>query len=201
MKTSFYLRHGKRWFDFSAAAIGLVVLLLPMAAIALVILVTDGKPVLFRQQRVGRHRKLFRICKFRTMTNRPGGGSMITVAGDARVTKLGKWLRRLKLDELPQLLNVLVGEMSLVGPRPDVPGYLDRLRGNNARLLELRPGITGPATLVFRKEEEMLARTADPQRYNDEIIFPEKVRLNLAYLESQSLVSDLGWIYKTIFPR
>jgi len=198
---SFYVRHGKRWFDFSAAVIGLVLLLLPLAAVALVILIADGKPVLFRQQRVGRHGKSFRICKFRTMTNRQSFSSTITVSGDARVTALGKWLRRFKLDELPQLFNVLAGEMSLVGPRPDVPGYADRLRGDDARVLGLRPGITGPATLAFRNEEELLAGAVDPRRFNDEVVFPEKVRLNLAYLDAQSFRKDISWILKTIFPR
>ena len=197
----FYARHGKRWFDFSAAAIGLAVLLLPLAALALAILIADGTPVFFRQQRVGRHGRLFRICKFRTMTNRQTSSSTITVSGDTRVTRLGKILRRFKLDELPQLFNVLAGEMSLVGPRPDVPGYADRLRGNDARVLELRPGITGPATLAFRNEEELLARAADPKRYNDEVVFPEKVRLNLMYLDTQGFAADIGWILKTIFSR
>jgi len=196
-----YVRHGKRWFDFSAAVIGLLVLALPIFVLGLLILLVDGAPVLFRQQRVGRQGRRFCICKFRTMTNRPVSGSPITVAGDARVTRLGQWLRRLKLDELPQLINVLKGEMSLVGPRPDVPGYLDRLRGDDARLLELRPGITGLATLAFRNEEALLAQQQDPRRFNDEILFPEKVRLNLAYQQSQSLTGDLACLFKTIFNR
>jgi len=200
-RNSFYARHGKRWFDYSAAISGLLVLMLPMAVVALIILIVDGKPVLFRQQRVGQHGRIFRICKFRTMNNRLSSGATITVSGDVRVTVLGKWLRRFKIDELPQLFNVLAGEMSLVGPRPDVPGYLDCLRGEDARLLELRPGITGPATLAFRNEEQLLAEAADPKHYNDEIIFPEKVRLNLAYLYSQSLVVDLACIGKTFIGR
>jgi lipopolysaccharide/colanic/teichoic acid biosynthesis glycosyltransferase len=196
---NFYARHGKRWFDFSAAAVGLLLLILPMALIGLMIWLTDGWPVLFRQQRVGRRGRLFSICKFRTMTNRPAADSTITISGDARVTRLGKLLRRFKLDELPQLANVLKGEMSLVGPRPDVSGYLDRVRGDAERLLALRPGITGPATLAFRNEEELLAQAADPKRYNDEIIFPEKVRVNLTYLDAQSLATDLACIVNTIF--
>ena len=135
------------------------------------------------------------------MTNRSAADSTITVAGDARVTRLGKFLRRFKLDELPQLFNVLAGEMSLVGPRPDVPGYLDRLRGDAARLLELRPGITGPATLAFRNEEDLLAQAENPRKFNDEVIFPEKVRLNLLYQDSQSFAVDAGCIFKTIFSR
>jgi lipopolysaccharide/colanic/teichoic acid biosynthesis glycosyltransferase len=109
-------------------------------------------------------------------------------------------LRRLKLDELPQLFNVLKGEMSFVGPRPDVPGYADRQQGEAAQILQLRPGITGPATLAFRNEEELLAQAKDPQRFNDEVIFPEKVRLNLEYLKNMSLLGDIGCILKTILP-
>jgi len=124
----------------------------------------------------------------------------VTVAGDRRVTSFGGWLRRFKLDELPQLFNVLKGEMSFVGPRPDVPGYMDKLQGEAAALLQLRPGITGPATLAFRNEEALLAKTADPQAYNDQVIFPEKVRLNLQYLNSMSLARDLGCIIQTLRP-
>jgi lipopolysaccharide/colanic/teichoic acid biosynthesis glycosyltransferase len=127
-------------------------------------------------------------------------GSTITVAGDTRVTALGKWLRRFKLDELPQLFNVLKGEMSFVGPRPDVPGYMDRLKGEAVCLLELRPGITGPASLAFRNEDALLAQAADPVEFNDRVIFPEKVRLNLEYMKSISLVSDVGYILKTLLP-
>jgi lipopolysaccharide/colanic/teichoic acid biosynthesis glycosyltransferase len=134
------------------------------------------------------------------MTRRATPGSSITVSGDARVTGLGKWLRRLKLDELPQLLNVVKGDMSFVGPRPDVPGYVDRLQGAEARVRELRPGITGPASLAFRNEEALLARAADPVAFNDQVLFPEKVRLNLRYMENVSLVSDLGYILETILP-
>jgi lipopolysaccharide/colanic/teichoic acid biosynthesis glycosyltransferase len=134
------------------------------------------------------------------MTRRATPGSSITVSGDARVTGLGKWLRRLKLDELPQLLNVVKGDMSFVGPRPDVPGYMDRLQGAEARVRELRPGITGPASLAFRNEEALLARAADPVAFNDQVLFPEKVRLNLRYMENVSLVSDLGYILETILP-
>lgn len=195
-----YSRHGKRWLDTLVAAAGLIVFAAPMALIGAAILLTSGRPILFRQARVGRHGRLFRIAKFRTMTHRPVTGSTVTAAGDARITPLGRWLRRLKLDELPQLFNVLLGDMSFVGPRPDVPGYMDRLEGRAARLLELRPGITGPATLAFRHEEELLAGVADPERYNDEVIFPEKVRLNLAYQENLSFAEDLGCILQTVLP-
>jgi lipopolysaccharide/colanic/teichoic acid biosynthesis glycosyltransferase len=171
-----------------------------MVGVGLLIRWSDGSPVLFRQQRVGRQGTLFTIYKFRTMTNRPVAGSSITVAGDARVTAIGAWLRRFKLDELPQLWNVLKGDMSFVGPRPDVPGYLDKLQGNEARVRELRPGITGPASLAFRNEEALLAQAADPVAFNDRVLFPEKVRLNLEYLDAISLVSDIGYILKTLLP-
>ena len=196
----FYVAYGKRGVDFTLAAVGLLVLGIPMLVLGLMIGLMEGMPVLFRQKRVGRHGELFTIYKFRTMTQRATPGSSITVSGDARVTGLGKWLRRFKLDELPQLLNVVKGHMSFVGPRPDVPGYLDRLQGAEARVRELRPGITGPASLVFRNEEALLARAADPVAFNDQVLFPEKVRLNLRYMESISLVSDLGYILETLLP-
>ncbi len=195
-----YLRFGKRIFDFLAALAGLTIVALPMAAIALAIWVTSGRPILFTQYRVGKDGKLFRIKKFRTMVVRDTPDSNITVTGDERITPIGRLLRRWKLDELPQLWNVLVGEMSFVGPRPDVPGYADKLQGEARRILSLRPGITGPATLTYRNEEELLAQVDDPIRYNDEVIFPDKVRINLKYLEECSFTKDLYYIWKTIFP-
>lgn len=134
------------------------------------------------------------------MTNHQTKSCTITIAGDARVTRLGKWLRRFKLDELPQLFNVLKGDMSFVGPRPDVPGYMDKLDGTARALLGLRPGITGPATLAFRNEEVLLAQAPDPQTYNDRVIFPEKVRLNLQYMRNLSLLNDLRCILRTMLP-
>lgn len=197
---TWYSRHAKRAFDILASFAGLLVLLLPMATIALIIVVSDGIPVLFRQKRVGRNGRLFTIYKFRTMSYAAGSVSTITTASDARVTPMGRWLRRFKLDELPQLWNVLRGDMSFVGPRPDVPGYLDRLRGDATALWELRPGITGPATLLFRREEEMLASIKDYVRFNDEVVYPEKVRLNLVYLSRSSFPVDLGYMLATIAP-
>ena len=195
-----YRRFGKRIFDFVAALAGLTIVALPMGAIALAIWVTSGRPILFTQYRVGKDGKLFRIKKFRTMVVRDTPDSNITVTGDERITPIGRLLRRWKLDELPQLWNVLVGEMSFVGPRPDVPGYADKLQGEARRILSLRPGITGPATLAYRNEEELLAQVDDPIRYNDEVIFPDKVRINLKYLEECSFTKDLYYIWKTIFP-
>jgi lipopolysaccharide/colanic/teichoic acid biosynthesis glycosyltransferase len=195
-----YATHGKRWFDVVLSAIGLFLFGIPMLGVGWLIWLVDGSPVLFRQKRVGQNGELFAIYKFRTMTNRPATGTSVTVAGDARVTSFGKWLRRFKLDELPQLLNVLKGDMSFVGPRPDVPGYLDRLRGEEARLRELRPGITGPASLAFRNEEDLLAEAPDPVAFNDRVLFPEKVRLNLEYMKRISFSSDVGYILKTMLP-
>lgn len=189
----------KRLFDITASLFGLLVLwpLLLVLAVAVRIGMPDG-PVLFRQKRVGQYGKLFTLVKFRTMTVNHGG-SCVSVAGDSRITPLGAFLRRRKLDELPELWNVLRGDMSFVGPRPDVPGYADRLQGEERRILELRPGITGPATLKYRNEEELLATQTDAQRYNDEIIYPEKVRINLEYLKNRSFAGDIRIILQTLF--
>ena len=127
-------------------------------------------------------------------------GSSISVAGESRITPLGAILRRYKLDELPELWNVLCGDMSLVGPRPDVPGYADKLSGNDRGILELKPGITGPATLKYRNEEQILAAQDDPQKYNDEIIFPDKVKINLSYLSNHTFIGDLKIIMQTLIP-
>ena len=129
------------------------------------------------------------------------GGSSVSVAGESRITPLGAKLRRYKLDELPELWNVLVGEMSFVGPRPDVPGYADQLQGNNRRILELRPGITGPASLKYRDEEEILAQVDNPQEYNDNVIYPDKIRLNLFYLDHYSFVKDIQMIVCTVLGK
>lgn len=181
------------------ALIGLLMLwpLLLVIAVIIRIKMPDG-PILFRQQRVGQYGRLFTLVKFRSMSVGHHGGS-VSVAGEARITPLGAKLRRYKLDELPELWNVFVGDMSFVGPRPDVPGYADKLQGNDRRILSLKPGITGPATLKYRNEEELLAEQSDPQRYNDEVIFPDKIRINLQYLDDHTLLQDLKIIFKTIF--
>ncbi|MBQ9355754.1 MAG: sugar transferase [Prevotella sp.] len=188
-------------FDKSASLIGLLLLWPVLLVVALLIRVKmPGGPVLFTQLRVGRHGQTFRIYKFRTMTVGHGGSS-VSVKGESRITPLGARLRRWKLDELPELWNVLRGDMSFVGPRPDVPGYADQLQGDDRRMLLLRPGITGPATLKYRNEEELLASVADPIRYNDEVIFPDKVRLNLYYLDHYSFLKDLQIIVCTVLGK
>ncbi|QLE44739.1 sugar transferase [Nostoc sp. C052] len=194
-----YLQFGKRIFDFIVASVCLVILLPIIGITAISILLTSGLPILFTQERVGRKGKIFKIKKFRTMYVRKVKDSSITVAGDQRITPIGRYLRRWKLDELPQLWNVLVGEMSLVGPRPDVSGYADKLQGDAQHLLLLRPGITGPATLAYKNEEEILAKVNDPVLYNNEIIYPDKVRINLEYMKHCSLLQDLYYCFKTIY--
>lgn len=187
-----------KWiFDRMAALLGLVALCWLLALVAVLIRICMPGPVLFRQRRVGRGGRLFTMVKFRTMTVHHSG-STVSVAGESRITPLGARLRRWKLDELPELWNVLLGDMSLVGPRPDVPGYADALTGSDRDMLLLRPGITGPASLKYRNEEELLARVDDPQRYNDEVIFPDKVRLNLLYLHDHTLLLDLRLIMATV---
>ncbi len=189
-----------KWiFDRVMAAAGLLALCPVLAVVAVLIRVRmPGGPVIFRQRRVGRGGRLFTMYKFRSMTVGHGGSS-VSVAGESRITPLGHVLRRYKLDELPELWNVLIGDMSLVGPRPDVPGYADKLTGEDRDVLRLRPGITGPASLKYANEEEILALVDDPQRYNDEVIFPDKVRINLQYYRSHSLAGDIRLIFATIF--
>lgn len=188
-----------KWcFDRIVALIGLAVLLIPLLIIAILIKTDSKGPVFFMQTRIGKGGKPFRICKFRTMRQQAEGDS-ITVAGDPRVTHIGHWLRHSKVDCLTELINVLVGQMSLVGPRPDVPGYADRLQGDDRRLLLLRPGITGPASIKYRNEEELLAQQDDSKWYNDNVIWPDKVKINLQYLEHWTFVGDIKLIFETLF--
>lgn len=190
----------KRIFDYTVSLMGLVVLLPLIATIAVVLLATSPGPVLFVQLRVGRHGRLFRCYKFRTMV--PGAHELgsITTANDSRITDVGRVLRRYKLDELLLLWNVVTGTMSFVGPRPDVLGYLDRLQGDDRRILELLPGITGPATLIFKDEALLLSQAEDPKAYNDKVIYPQKVRINLRYMQDGSFWLDIGYILATLFP-
>lgn len=185
-------------FDKTAAFFGLLLLSPILLVVTILIrLKMPGGPVIFRQQRVGRHGKLFTIYKFRTMTTGHQGSS-VSVAGEARITPLGAVLRRYKIDELPELWNVLKGDMSLVGPRPDVPGYADKLVGDDREILLLRPGITGPASLKYRNEEELLATVDNPQEYNDTVIYPDKIRINRYYLHHYSFWKDIQMIICTV---
>ena len=202
-----------KWiFDRLMALIGLLFLWPVLAVVAILVKVKmPGGPVLFVQKRVGKDGKLFNCHKFRTMTMHHNG-STVSVAGDSRITPLGAKLRHYKLDELPGLWDVLVGNMSFVGPRPDVPGYADKLVGDDRDVLKLRPGITGPATLKYRLEDEMISEyvaarqaTGDSRpmqeiatEYNDAVIYPDKVRLNCYYYRHYSFLKDIEMIFATI---
>lgn len=188
-------------FDRFVSLLGLLVLFPLLVVVAAVIKCKmPNGPVIFKQQRVGKNGRLFTMYKFRSMLVGHGGSS-ISVAGESRITPLGAKLRKYKLDELPELWNVLIGDMSFVGPRPDVPGYADMLKGADREILRLRPGITGPASLKYRNEEELLAKQENPQKYNDEVIFPDKVRINRYYLYHYSFVIDIQIIICTVLGK
>ena len=202
----------KRVFDIIASLFGLLLLWWVYPIVAIIIKIKmPGGPAFFCQKRVGRDGKLFTCHKFRTMTVKHSGSS-VSVAGDSRITPLGAKLRHYKIDELPELWDVLIGNMSFVGPRPDVPGYADQLQGEDRVVLKLRPGITGPATLKYRLEDEMISNyvaerqatgdTRDSQviavEYNDTVIYPDKVRLNKYYYEHYSFWKDIEMIFATV---
>ena len=190
----------KRSLDLVISCLGLLLggwFILIAAAIAAISCRAGG---FFRQARVGRNGKTFRLIKIRTMSPGAEADGTITIDGDCRVTPFGRLLRKLKLDELPQLWNVLLGDMSLVGPRPDVPGYADQLSGEDRCILKVRPGITGPASLCFRNEEELLAAAPDPVQFNDCVLYPAKIRINVQYVREWSFWRDVGYLVVTVFP-
>jgi lipopolysaccharide/colanic/teichoic acid biosynthesis glycosyltransferase len=187
----------KRLFDVVAAALALLALALPLLALAVAVRLGSRGPALFRQERVGRRGQTFRILKLRTMVDKVSG-PLVTAAGDARVTPLGRFLRRYKLDELPQLWNVLVGDMSFVGPRPEVPRFVAVYGLADRALLEVRPGITDPASLHLRNEEELLGRFADRERAYLEVLLPLKLDLQRDYLARRSFAGDLALILRTL---
>ena len=162
---------------------------------------TDSKgPVFYRQVRVGRHNKDFRIFKFRSMRVGSDKGSLVTIGGrDPRVTRSGYWIRKFKLDELPQLINVFIGDMSLVGPRPEVRHYVDYWTPEQMHVLDVRPGITDPASIKFRNENELMEKAEDPEKYYIEVIMQEKIKLYLEYVEKHSFLYDIGLIFKTFW--
>lgn len=188
-----------KWlFDRIVALVGLICLLPVLLVVWVLIRVKMPRGgAIFKQKRVGKDGRLFTMYKFRSMTVGHGGSS-VSVAGESRITPLGRKLRKYKLDELPELWNVLIGDMSFVGPRPDVPGYADKLVGEDRLILKLRPGITGPASLKYRNEEELLAQVDNPQQYNDEVIYPDKVKINLDYYYHHSLIGDIKLIIQTV---
>jgi lipopolysaccharide/colanic/teichoic acid biosynthesis glycosyltransferase len=191
---------GKRLFDLAFSIGGLLLFGLPMLAIALWIRLDSPGPALFRQQRVGRGGALFRIHKFRTMVaDAPARGGAITVGADERITRAGRWLRRSKLDELPQLIDVLVGHMSIVGPRPEVPQYVALYPADlREHVLAVRPGLTDPVSLRWADESEELARSPDPEREYRERILPAKLKAAVDYARSATLWSDLHVVARTL---
>ena len=188
----------KRTFDILISCIGIVFLLIPIVLLVIMASISTKSFGIFVQERVGQHGKYFLIYKIRTMKHN-GIVDGISIKNDSRITGFGSILRKYNLDELPQLFNVLKGDMSLVGPRPDVKGYADLLTGEDRIILSVKPGITGPATLKYRNEEEILINKVDPKRYNDEVIWKDKIRINKMYVKNWIFFKDLKYIYHTIF--
>ncbi len=188
----------KRLFDFTFSFIGIILCLVPILTLILIATVSTKKFGLFSQKRIGQYAKIFTMYKIRTMRVQ-SHENFVTTAKDPRITFDGKFLRASKLDELPQLFNVLIGNMSFVGPRPDVIGYADKLEGEDRIVLSVKPGITGPATLKYKNEEELLAQQVNPKEYNDTVIWKEKVKINREYIKNWSFLGDLNYIFKTIF--
>ncbi|MFJ1469084.1 sugar transferase [Massilia orientalis] len=189
----------KRAFDIVASLAG-VLLLAPVIVLCWLAATIDTRSNgFFIQKRIGRHGRVIRVCKIKTMYPSNTQRSPIASRNLASISQSGRFLRKYKLDELPQLFNVLAGSMSFVGPRPDVPGYADRLQGEDRIILSLRPGITGPASIKYKDEEVILAAVDDPETYNDRIIWPDKVRINREYFNNYSLLRDLRYIFHTIF--
>ena len=188
----------KRAFDIVASLAGLL-LLAPVIFLCWLVATIDTRSNgFFIQERIGRHGRVFRVCKIKTMYPGDSKRSPIASRNIASISKSGRFFRKYKLDELPQLFNVLIGSMSFVGPRPDVPGYADRLQGGDRIILSLRPGITGPASIKYKDEESILAAVDDPEAYNDRVIWPDKVRINREYFNNYSLLGDLRYIFHTI---
>lgn len=188
----------KRIFDIVLAFIG-ILLTFWIMLLAFVIASIETKSFgLFIQKRVGRYGKLFRVFKIKSMKPIDGQESTSTIANDPRITKSGRFFRNTKIDELPQLFNVLFGTMSFVGPRPDVEGYADKLEGEDKIILSVRPAITGPASIKYKKEEAILAKQDNPKEYNDKIIWPDKVAINKEYIKNWSIINDIRYIIKTV---
>lgn len=181
----------------AALALGGWLIILGAAASA----IAHGGSGFFVQRRVGRRGVPFPLLKLKTMRDGTAVSTTVTTANDPRITSVGRFLRKTKLDEFPQFINVLLGHMSLVGPRPDVPGFADRLTGADRVVLSVAPGITGPATLAYRREEDLLAAQEDPERYNRDVIFPDKVRLNRAYVEEYVFWRDFVYLWRTLVGR
>ncbi|NLK95026.1 MAG: sugar transferase [Clostridiales bacterium] len=189
----------KRIFDIIASFLG-IIFLSPILIIVSICIKLDSKgPIIFKQQRVGQYQKKFNIYKFRTMVNNAESlGKQITVGGDSRITKVGGFIRKFKIDELPQLFNVLFGNMSFVGPRPEVPKYVNLYSDEEKAILEVKPGITDLASLKYSNENDILAKVEEPEKYYIDVIMKDKIKLNLEYIEKSNLFYDIKIIFKTI---
>lgn len=188
----------KRIFDLILATIGIITLTFPILILVFFVSISTKKNGFFNQERIGQNGKIFRIYKIRSMLITDSKDT-ITIKNDIRITKIGKFIRKYNLDELPQIYNVFMGDMSFVGPRPDVKGYADLLEDENQIILTIKPGITGPATLKFKNEELILASQPDPKKYNDEVLWQEKIKINKEYISNWSFFGDIRYILKTLF--
>jgi len=188
----------KTTFDFVLSLVGLI-FTLPIILMAWTVASIETRSNgFFLQKRVGRKGEIFTLVKIKTMKPVSGIHTHVTQAGDPRITISGNFFRKTKIDELPQLFNVFIGQMSFVGPRPDVQGYADQLQGEQRMILSIRPGITGPATIKYRDEETLLSQQENPEQYNQQVIWPDKVKINMQYVKNWSLLSDIRYIYQTI---
>jgi lipopolysaccharide/colanic/teichoic acid biosynthesis glycosyltransferase len=188
----------KRLFDIFVSLLLLFLFWWLIIAGFIMAAISTGRNGFFLQKRVGQNGRIFNIIKLRTMREVSGVDTTITAQNDMRITKTGAFLRKYKIDELPQLINVLKGDMSLVGPRPDVRGYADKLKGEDRIILSVKPGITGPASIKYKNEEALLAKQSDPKKYNDEVIYPDKVRINKGYIQNYTFLKDIRYLFQTI---
>ena len=188
----------KRLFDIILSFVGIIILIPVFIIVSILIKIDSPGPIFFLQERVGLNGKLFKIIKFRSMKINHNNSLKVTIGNDKRITSIGKKIRKYKIDEIPELINVFIGDMSLVGPRPDVPGYADLLVGENRNILKLRPGITSRASIKYAKEEIILLNEDDPIVYNNNIIFPDKVKMNLNYYYNNNIWIDIKIIFATL---
>ena len=189
----------KRLFDIIFSFLGLILLLPLFIIVSILIKIDSSGPIFFLQERVGLYGNSFKIIKFRSMKENHNDSLTVTLKNDKRITRIGRKLRKYKIDEIPELMNVLIGDMSFVGPRPDVPGYTDLLKGNDRNILKLRPGITSLASIKYSNEEQLLLEQEDPIAYNNDVIFPDKVKMNLNYYENNNIWIDIKIIFATLF--
>jgi len=188
----------KRLFDIILSALAIIILSPVFVIIAILVIITDGLPIIYKQQRVGKNCKMFTMYKLRTMTNRIVEKDIADLGDSSRITKIGKFLRKTKLDELPQLFNVLKGDMSIVGPRPELKSRLQYYKSHWDKVYSVRPGITGNSSIIFRNEEELLKGVDDPQQYYIDVLLPKKIAMYEEYVDKRNFIYDLLIIFKTI---